>query len=294
MKKSIPFGFLPLNTLKRMSWQFVGIAAAMEKAFPSLKMQLKQADLDIKPKEYISIMILLSLTYFLATLVLTTAFLSKFLADFFFLSVTISLFISSMIFVQLSLYPRILVKKKVRKVEKNLVFALRTMLVQIKSGVSLYQAMKIIAEGKHGTLSKEFEKMIRKVNAGIHQEIALQEMADETPSPIFRRIVWQIVNGLKGGGDIEKIIRESLNGLSRQQRIGIQRYGAQLRVLSLVYMMIGIIIPALGLAFLIVLGSFPRLVISEIIFWALLGGIAVMEFMFIGLIKSKRPTLISD
>jgi len=297
MKKEkilIPFGFLPMSKLKRVSGSFIGVAALLERVFPNIGTELEQADLDIKPKEYLSIMALLFTIYFLLVFDLSIFFLMPFTRDFLPISFGLAFFLSSMILLQLKLFPRIRISRKVREIEKNLVFALRAMLIQLKSGVSLYYTMKIVAEGSYGVLSREFAKMIKEVDSGIKQEAALEKMARENPSPIFRRAVWQIVNGMKGGGDIEKIIRESLKSLARKQRIGVQKYGSQLKVLSLMYMMIGIIIPALGLVFLIVLGSFPKITITELIFWLLLMGIIIMEFVFIGLIKSKRPTLIGD
>ncbi|MFH1234161.1 MAG: type II secretion system F family protein [Candidatus Diapherotrites archaeon] len=294
----IPFGILPLEKLKTMSAPLSSMGAAIEKRFPKLKNQLKQADLNITGKEYIAIMIMLSVFYFVVSFILIFLLVDKFWINpplpGPIITLLLALLAAFMIFIQLLAYPVILVRRKVREIERNLVFALRTILVQLKSGISLYYAMKMVAEERYGVLSLEFEKMMHKINAGIQQEIALQEMADANPSPMFRRVVWQMVNGLKGGGDIEKIIAESLHSLSRQQKIGIEKYGSELRVLSLVYMMIGIIIPALGLAFLIVIGSFPKISIGEPIFIILLVTIALMEFMFIGLIKSKRPTLISS
>ena len=82
--------------------------------------------------------------------------------------------------------------------------------------------------------------------------------------------------------------------MTRQQEIEIQKYGGSLRVFSLIYLMIGVIIPALGATFLIVLGSFPKIEIGEIAFWGLLGFVAVAQFMLLGMIKSKRPNLMGS
>jgi len=99
---------------------------------------------------------------------------------------------------------------------------------------------------------------------------------------------------MKAGADISDVIQESVSTMVREQQIGIQKYGSSLRILSLMYLMIGVILPALGITFLIVIGSFPKIKITEIMFWGLLGGLLLMEFMFIGIIKSKRPNLMGD
>ena len=56
------------------------------------------------------------------------------------------------------------------------------------------------------------------------------------------------------------------------------------------YMMVGVVIPSLGLTFLIILSSFPKIQINESMLWILLGLIILMNFMYLG-IKSQRPAL---
>jgi len=285
---------MPVSVLRKLARPFLGPASALQGSFPKLTLDLEQSNIGIKKKEYISIMLFLWAFYFGAVFVLAALLLQRISPNYLLTSFALGFFLSAMVMLQLVYYPKMLIKKKEREIEKNLVFALRAMLIQIRSGISLYYAMKIIAEGNYGQLGVEFKKMIKYIDAGVIQEDAMAKMAQENPSTIFRRVIRQIVNGLKGGGDVEKIIGESLKSLSRRQRIGVERYGTQLRILSLIYMMIGIIIPALGLVFLIVLGSFPKITIQEWYFWGLLGGIVLVEFLFIGMMKSQRPTLLGD
>ena len=98
---------------------------------------------------------------------------------------------------------------------------------------------------------------------------------------------------MRAGADVSDVLAESVASMTREQQIEIQKYGNSLKVLSLVYLMMGVIIPALGLTFLIVIGSFPKMNISEMLFWAMLGALVLAEFMFVGLMKSKRPNLMS-
>ncbi|MEK6902440.1 MAG: hypothetical protein AABX02_02525, partial [archaeon] len=74
----------------------------------------------------------------------------------------------------------------------------------------------------------------------------------------------------------------------------IRNYESQMKVLSLVYMMLGVIVPGLGITFLIVLSSFPQIEITETYFWALLLFTGVGQFMYMGIVKSKRPSLLGD
>ena len=87
---------------------------------------------------------------------------------------------------------------------------------------------------------------------------------------------------------------ELVKTMNNELKVQIAEYGGQLRMLSLMYMMMGVVMPSLGITFLIILASFPQVKVSEIMFWALLGLVVMGQFMFIGLMKSKRPSLLQE
>ena len=142
-------------------------------------------------------------------------------------------------------------------------FALRTILVEIRSGVTLFDAINIVAEGDNGQVSKEFKIAVEKIETGTFQNDALEEMGENNPSLYFRRVIWQLVNGLKAGSDISVIMTALVEDLSKEKTNQVRRYGSSLKILSLLYMMLGAIIPSLGLTFLIILSTFPQIDIGE-------------------------------
>lgn len=292
-KLTVPFSPLPYPVIEKISKPFLGIGSSLAKAMPYLEMELLQAKFDVDPKRYASIMVFLGISYFIFFFVFIAVILSRFTELYLLLGFTISAVLSFLIFMQISLYPKMVVKKKIRDLERNLIFALRTMLIQIKSGVSLFDSMSTIANGDYGALSAEFKDAIDEINTGTIEEHALQKLATNNPSLYFRKSLWQIVNGMKAGADVSTVLVESVATMSREQKIAINTYGNQLKVFSLIYMMIGVIVPALGLTFLIVLGSFPQIEITENIFWMLIASVAVAQFMYIGMIKAKRPNIMS-
>src|SRR3989344_1768387 len=103
-----------------------------------------------------------------------------------------------------------------------------------------------------------------------------------------------LVNGLKAGSDISTVMTALVETLTKEKENQVRRYGNSLKLLSLLYMMLGAIIPALGLTFLIILSTFPQISIKENVFWGLLIFIGIGQFMYLGIIKSARPTLMGD
>ncbi len=295
MKPKIPGMFLPLETMLKITAHFRGLGGAAKKIFPSLGRDLAQAELEISAEDYGAIMAIMPAFYFAAMFFVTFAFSRTLNPG---LALPLALVVGAifwvLMLVQLVFYPKIRAKKKVRDLERNLVFALRTILVEIKSGVTLFDAINIIAESDNGQVSKEFKRAVEKMQTGTFQNDALEELGEANPSLHFRRAIWQLVNGLKAGSDTSLVMTALVDSLTKEKDNQIRKYGNSLKLLSLVYMMLGAIIPALGLTFLIILSTFPQIKITEMYFWGMLGFILVGQFMFLGMMKSVRPTLLGE
>jgi flagellar protein FlaJ len=301
----IPFLPLPIPVMQNLAAPFRGLGGKIMQLTPKLRVDLYQARIDISHDDYAAIMVLCFVFYFLFFWVISFFVLAKLNASFvllfgikipaaFFLCFVVGIVFGFLVFAQLVAFPKIKIKQRVREIDSQLVFALRNMLVQIKSGVSLFSSLCMIAYSKrYGKLGDDIKVTVDRINSGYSEEEALKELGEQNPSQYLRKVIWQIVNGMRAGSDVSDILSESVSTITREQQIEIEKYGNNLKILSLMYLMIGVIIPALGLTFLIVVGSFPRIQITETVFWGMLGMIIVSEFMFIGIIKSKRPSLMS-
>ncbi len=292
---SMPFNVLPMPMLRWASKRLIGLGAAFGKIMPLKDSDLRKAELPVSAKEYATMSMVIVLFYFVFFSFLFFVIAFRLLSNpSILIPFAASGVFSFLVLVQLITYPMILIKKKVRDLDRNLVFALRTVLVQLRSGVSLFDSMKAVAEGNYGAVSREFHKAVEQINTGTEQETALERIAENNPSIYFRRTIWQVVNGMRAGADISHVLAEGVNALTDAQSIQIRNYESQMKILSLVYMMLGVIVPALGITFLIVLSSFPQIAVSETYFYVLMAFTAVGQFMFLGIVKSKRPSLLGD
>jgi len=292
---NIPFNPFPLEFTLGFARKFLSAGNRVTLMFPFLEKELRQAEINIDKEAYGAAMLLLSIFYFALGFFIVFAFASRLApASALPAALVLGFAFAFLIFIQLAFYPKIMLKKKVRDVERNLIFGIRTLLVEIKSGVTLFDSIGIVAEGDNGQVSTEFKRAIEKIETGTFQEDALEEMAEMNPSLFFRRAIWQLVNGLKAGSDISTVMTALVETLTKEKENQVRRYGNSLKLLSLLYMMLGAIIPALGLTFLIILSTFPQISIKENVFWGLLIFIGIGQFMYLGIIKSARPTLMGD
>ena len=187
-------------------------------------------------------------------------------------------------------YPRLLVRKRGRKIEEDLPYALRHLLIQVKAGVPLYHAMVAVSEG-YGEASKEFRHIIENINAGKSQVEALEDSISKNPSLPLRRALWQLLTAVKTGADLTKSLEAVVDEILKEQLIAIKKYGQELNPWTLMYMMFGIIVPSLGITFLMILSSFVGLVVDKSMLAVGLFTLLVFQYMFVQVVRSKRPSV---
>ena len=289
----IPFCPLPVNRAKIVAKRFYGLADPIARLSPTLRLELMQGGFNLDEREYLSIAIFTSLfTLLLVFVPLTIVFLPLGIEKALSIGFPVSLFLSCFTFFYLKHYPKLVVHKKISDVEKNLLYALRHMFVHVKAGIPLFDTLVAVSSANYGSVSSELRTAVKKINAGEPIDSVLEELSLKTTSLYFRRAVWQLSNGIKSGSDVGSILKTIIDNISSEQKIAIRRYGSQLNPLTLVYMMIAVIIPSLGITFLMVLSSFSGASFSESTFWFILAFLVLFQFMFLGLIKSRRPNIV--
>lgn len=288
----IPFTFGSIDKAKKRSEffkKFVGY-----KKTSKLGDALKNTDTGLTREEYLAI----ALSGFSYTFAITLVFFSTLLfivgaANAILVSLGIALLFSLFVFAGRGLYPIVYANRKQKEIERNLLPALEDMLVQLNSGVPLFEIMVNISVSDYSALSGEFEKMVRRINAGLPEIEVLDEIGRMNGSLFFRRALWQISNGMRAGSDISVVIKDTVNSLNEEQLIQIQNYGNKLNPAIMFYMLTSVILPALAVTFLTVVASMISLdgTLTKGIFIGFFVMIVIMQFMFLGVIKSMRPSL---
>ncbi len=289
----IPFSLLPPALLEKTSSLFMGPADLLLNFFPFLKLNLLQAELSISARGYLAQCLAATTTLFIFFGAVLTLLFAK--QGNYILGIFVALAFSCIVFMQQLYYPKLIAARRIKGIERNLLGALRTILIQVRSGVPLFNVLVAISTEQYGEVSVEFKRAVRKINSGLPEVDVLEQLGQENPSIYFRRALWQIADGMKAGAPIESVLKEAIETLSREQLLEIEHYGSTLNPLAMFYMLIAIILPALGMTFLIILSSFIALdeFAAQMIFWGLYGMVLFFQVMFLGMIRSRRPTLIN-
>jgi pilus assembly protein TadC len=290
----IPFVPFPLRKAIKEAKIFESAGAVIAKTRPSLKLDLFQAEIQLHPKVYASIVALTATFYFfvMTPVIFLVGYIARGQPDFL-LPLAVGGVFSLFVFSYLMRYPKFVALRRVKKLEKDLLDSLEHILIEIKSGVPLFNAMIGVTEG-YGEVSDEFRIVVKEINAGIPEIKALEKASLRNPSLYFRRSLWQITNAMKAGSDVASALEAIVNNLTQEQIIAIRRYGQELSPFTLMYMLIAVIMPTLGITFLIILSSFAGLKIPDFLFPLILLVLTIFQYFYMGIIKTKRPALVSQ
>jgi pilus assembly protein TadC len=282
-------------------------------AFPQLPTLLRMAHMKDRPEEFVKKM-LLGAFYFAAGIAITAGFLLfKFLpkpvvegaeavavaakpdsiqaltAAGYALLIFAGTFV--LLFLLLVNSPNTKIGKRRRDLDREVLFAGRYLLVKIHSGRPLLNAL-IDASQSYGIASKYFKELVDDINMGTPIEKALDNAMKYSPSHKFRKILFQVNNAIKIGIDVSDPLANTLDEISQEQLIEIQRYGKKLNSLTIFYMLLAVVMPSIGTAMLSVIGAL--VLPAETLTWILygvLGGLTMIQLMFTMIFKSARLTV---
>jgi flagellar protein FlaJ len=176
-----------------------------------------------------------------------------------------------------------------QRVERDILFAVRDMIISLRSGMPLYNAI-VLASSGYGDASNEFKKIVEKVQLGEPLGAAIDEVIEETKSQSFKRIMLQASVSIKAGSDVVGALQGIIDQLSEERIIALRSYGQKLNAIAMFYMLFGIILPSMGIAVVTILTTFVAIFTVNVgILIAVLIGIAFMQIVFLKLITASRP-----
>lgn len=258
--------------------------------FPNLKDELMMADIKKTPEEFLGLVAMNTVIYSILTTMVAGIFFMVLKIEYYWL---IPIFLLSLIFYYKfwMYYPKVKMRQRERKIDKDLVFAGRHLVIALRSGVPLFDAMVGVTEG-YGEVSREFAKIVERITLGEPPTQAIRNVVKYNPSKYFNRMALQIVNALNSGADVASSLDTVLDQIAQEQIIALKEYGQKLNPLSMFYMLFAIIFPSLGVVFITVLLSFTgggltALGAGVLIFAAiyLIGA----QLLFISMVESSRP-----
>lgn len=292
LTRASPFVIVPLEPAQKIADRMRTFLGRILALFPSLKYDLRVLEIN-EPEAYVAANLLSSLFYGAVFGAIMFAGLqsAKDPSRTPGLALGSALAIFALAFVFNMAYPGIRTRTYAIKMGRDLTFALKDMLVQVESGIPLYDAMVNISRSNYGTVSSDFTTSVKGISAGISESVALQKMALKTKNEYFKKALWQLISALESGASIGPALRSVIETLENYQHKSIKDYSASLNFIVLIYMLIAAAIPSMGITFMIILSAFGGIGVNEQLIALIVSGSLLMQLVLIGFVNSGRPTV---
>jgi len=257
--------------------------------FPALKEKLIQAGLAEKPEHFIkrSFMIAFYLTTFIMV-VLIIIFITLQVVKW--LLIIIFPILLLLIFINFVKRPDIIIRRKQREFDREIVFAGKFLVIELQSGVPIYNAL-ISVSRSHPTIGKYFKEILNRIDIGTPMEDAINETIELTVSQNFRKLLWQIYNSLKTGADLAEALNINIEQIAAEQIIEVKEYGKKLNPIVMFYMVVAVIFPSIGIIMFIVFSSFFAISVNLFGLMLVAVFVALVQIVFLTIIRNSRPAV---
>ncbi len=282
--------FFSAEQASRINRRFIGIGNLLVRLYPVLKYDLRSGGIDADAGAY-AVAALISAIIWGAVMSGFAYFMlsARGVSNIYALSLAPGLLIAVIILLFQLIYPRIMARTVAERVDRELIFALKDMYVQINSGISLFDAMCNISKSDYGNVSEEFELAVREITAGESEENALEKLALKTKSDYFKKALWQLITAMRSGSSTAGALRSVIDVLISYQHRVIKNYASELNFWILMFMLIAATIPTLGITLSVILSTFGKSGITELLFAEFVLASFVVQAVMIGFLKSRRP-----
>jgi flagellar protein FlaJ len=288
----IPVLLFQLRTVESLGRRFKGLGLALTSFLPNLEDVLRKIGFHASAEAYAVSSLFSSFIYGLLFFLITLFALSfRAVEEPVLYSLGLGLLFWLVFFLLHQIYPGIIMRKIARKESNDLLFALREIMMNVNSGVPLFDSMKNVANASYGYVSRDFAWVVTQIERGIAQKEALRNLALKSDSEYLKRAVWQMVNALETGSSMSTALPGITSSLENYMYRDIRNYSSNLNFLLLLYMLVAAVVPSLGITFLVLLSAFGELGVDIITVGALVGISALIQIMMIGYMGSTRPEI---
>ena len=265
------------------------LAKSLQHLFPQLEKELTQARMKETAAEWLEKSMKISLLGSLTLGILLFLLLDKFGFPRWWSVIAFLVLFFGLFFFFLS-SPAAYIKKRKAEIDKNILFAGRYLLIKIESGEPIFNAIIGVSKS-FGETGHAFKELVHYIELGQPMEKAIDRAVEFSPSLNLQKILWELSNSIKTGTDIKKSLKAILTQIHNEFILEIERYGKKLNSITLFYMVVGIIMPSLGMTMFIIISSFLQIQLPFKILLVLLLGITIIQLGFISIFRSIRPAV---
>lgn len=232
---------------------FTNFVRGIVKRHPELRFKLKKALSKQTAFQYVTQTIFMTIMSTVTLLILALITLKSNLLLLMIVACAIIL-LSPMIYLFFFSYVDVLVRRKGREIDRDLLFVSEYFLVSLESGLPLGNSIKNLSKlNRPG--GEFFKKVYDEFRTGKDLEGALYDAISYSPSESMKILLKRLKDSLNIGVDLKEILVNFINESSDKKVLEIKEYSKKLNPIVMMYLIIGIILPSLGVTFFILAAS---------------------------------------
>lgn len=128
-------------------------------------------------------------------------------------------------------------------INQELMHAIRALTVILNSGVGLEMAMKMLADGEYGEISRDFGKALTEAGTGGTLERSLQRLRSSTRNKGYDKLLSTLVMGLRGNVNIVASLERLAEREMQVRGVEIRKFTEILSSRTEIFMVVGILVP---------------------------------------------------
>jgi len=285
--------FFSLAQAQKIGPRFHAIGVRIIPFYPNVRYDLKNIGVDFPAEHYGTAAFLSAVAWALVACIFLGIFLSAVPSIPIALRIALPLllgiasFFISMVFYLF--YPKMMGKTIGTTIDRELIFAMRDMLIQISSGIPLFTVIENIGSSNYGYVSMEFKRVSTNVKGGSPLLHELEVMAIRTQSEYLKKISWQLVTAIRSGANLTATLKSVVKVLVDYQFSISKSFNAELNFIILIFMLVSAVLPTIGTTVLVIFSVFGMFGISS----EVLMGVVAISFLaqagIVAYVYTKRP-----
>lgn len=293
----IPLMFFPLSMAKSLGVRLKGLGLKMLAFYPGVAYDLKNLGIDAAGEYYCVLAFLSSLVwavvlgFFAGLLVSISTLALPMKLGLIFLALLLT-FLAFMLYYLA--YPSLLAKSMGTAINRELIFVVRDMMIQISSGIPLFTVIENIGNSNYRYTSAEFRRVVASVKSGGSLIGELEALAIRTQSEYLKKTAWQLVTAIRSGADLSATLKNIVKLLVDYQFSLSRSFNAELNFIILIYMLVSAVLPTIGTTVLVIFSVFGLFGVTPEILLALVIISFFGQFIMIAYVHFKRPSFFSE
>jgi archaellum biogenesis protein FlaJ (TadC family) len=177
-------------------------------------------------------------------------------------------------------YVDVLITKKGRELNGDLLFISEYFLVSLESGLPLGNAIQEFSKlDRPGAIF--FKKIYTEFRTGKDLEAALMEGSKNCPSDELKILLKRLKDSLSIGVDLKMVLINFIEESAQKKVVEIQGYSKKLNPLVMVYLLLGIVCPSLGVTFFMLGATFIGLTPEGLKFILIVIFLIMLAFQYV-------------